>query len=247
VGSVPASAPLSDLCGATIAADLKLDHDVACQGNGPSVGADGIKIDLNGHTISGSGIGNGIDVTSRTDVTISGGIIRNFFAGVRILNSTDIVLRQNVLQENTDGVDGRSGGIGNTIAHNEFRGNLSRGIMFRGNTSRNTLWDNTFTANRVGILVFGGVDNVIRSNMVSGSVLAGIRLNVFATGNVVRRNTIVSNPARVEFLITPTGWATGNTVVRNTFATNACGRKGPVEGNTVEKNRFDGNVADSCR
>ncbi len=246
VGSVPAAAPISDLCGATIAADLKLDHDVACQGSGPNVGADGIKVDLNGHTISGSGVGNGIDVTGRTDVTISGGIIRNFFAGVRILNSTDIVVRQNVLQGNTDGVDVQSGGIGNTIAHNDIRDSLARGIMFRSNTSRNTVRDNMFTGNRVGVLVFGGVDNVIRSNVVSGSGLAGIRFNILAAGNVVRRNTIVSNPAGVEFLITPTGSATGNTVVQNTLATNACGVKGRVEGNTIAKNRFDGNAADRC-
>ena len=246
VGSEPAAASLTDLCGASVVADLKLDHDVACPGNGPSVAADGIRIDLNGHTISGSGVGSGIDVAGRGDVRITGGIIRNFFAGVRIADSSGVVVRDTVFIANTDGIDVQSGGIGNTIAHNEFRDNLSRGIMLRGNVLRNTIRHNTFAGNRVGILVFAGVDNVIRANTVSSSVLAGIRINVFASGNDVRLNVIDSNPAGVEFLITPTGSAAGNTVAGNELSSNLCGIKGPLTGNTIRSNRFKSNVTDTC-
>ena len=59
-------------------------------------------------------------------------------------------------------------------------------------------------------------------------------------------NTITSNPAGIDFSVTPTGSATGNTVKRNTIATNTCGVKGPVAGNTVKKNIFKDNGADSC-
>ena len=45
-GSVAAS----DLCGATLTGDVRLDHDLVCEGDGLIVGADGIRIDLNGHT-----------------------------------------------------------------------------------------------------------------------------------------------------------------------------------------------------
>ena len=88
-GSTSASSPSSDLCGATILADLRLDYDLACPGNGFIVGADGITIDLNGHTISGSGTGAGVNVTGRTNISIVGGTIRNFLAGVLTHNSTD--------------------------------------------------------------------------------------------------------------------------------------------------------------
>ena len=50
LGVAPVSA--SDLCGSTIVTDLILDQDLTCTGNGLTVGADGIKINLNGHTIT---------------------------------------------------------------------------------------------------------------------------------------------------------------------------------------------------
>jgi parallel beta-helix repeat protein len=118
--------------------------------------------------------------------------------------------------------------------------------MLRTGSIDNTIKDNTFSSNRVGILLFGGVDTTVKDNLVSASVLAGIRLNVIATGNSIERNTVVSNPAGIDFITTPTGSANGNTLKRNTIALNTCGVKGPVANNTLTKNIFKGNGADSC-
>ena len=60
------TAQASDLCGVTIVENLTLDHDQTCTGDGLVVGADGITIDLNGHTLAGLGTGVGIEVTGRT-------------------------------------------------------------------------------------------------------------------------------------------------------------------------------------
>src|SRR2546426_11718424 len=81
------AAAADDLCGATIVANLKLDQDLTCAGDGLIVGADGIKLNLDGHTITGSGGGVGVGVTGRTNVSISGGRIKNFEAGVRLTQS----------------------------------------------------------------------------------------------------------------------------------------------------------------
>lgn len=109
----PATA--DDLCGATIIANLELDHDLSCAGNGLIVGADGITLDLSAHTITGSGVGFGISVTGRTGVSIVGGTVRNFVAGVRVMNSTAIVVRDNQFVGNMEGVDLATGGAANTI------------------------------------------------------------------------------------------------------------------------------------
>jgi len=235
-----------DLCGATIVSNLQLDHDLTCAGDGLIVGADGIKIDLGGYTITGSGSGVGVGVTGRTNVTIAGGTIRNFFAGVRVNNSSDIVVKGNEFQQNVDGVDCQAGCVGSTIEENAFRDNRSRGIMLRGSSVDNAVTENTFTGNRVGILLFGAIDSTVKENIVSASLVAGIRINVFATGNLIRENSVSSNPAGIEFLVTPTGSATGNTVVENSIATNSCGLKGPLAGNTVSENLFETNVVDIC-
>src|SRR5262245_49141750 len=48
-------------CGMIVAQNLILDTDLTCTGTGLFVGADGITIDLNGHTLVGDGTGLGID------------------------------------------------------------------------------------------------------------------------------------------------------------------------------------------
>src|SRR5437870_797904 len=109
------TAAADDLCGATIVANVKLDQDLTCAGNGLIVGADGIKLNLDGHTITGSGSGVGISVSGRTNVSISGGVVKNFEAGVRITQSTDIVGKGNEFRENGDGVDMQPDSRGNTV------------------------------------------------------------------------------------------------------------------------------------
>lgn len=242
---VPALAA-DDLCGATILEDLTLDHDLTCTGDGLIVGADGIRIDLNGYTLSGSGVGAGIVVTGRSNISISGGTVRNFAVAVRVNTSTDLVVKHMEFVANLEGIDLQSGSIGNTIKDSTFRDSATRGIMLRGDSRENDIKNNTFTGNRVGILVFGGVNNTLKQNIVSGSTLVGIRLNVIATGNDLKDNTITSNIVGIEFLVTPTGSATGNDLKGNTIVTNDCGLKGPTANNDLKNNFFDGNGADTC-
>lgn len=244
-GAAP-GARANDLCGMTIVADVELDHDLICSGDGLIVGADGITIKLNGHTIAGSGTGVGIVVIGRTDVSIAGGTIRAFAVGVRLNTSTDIVIKDTEFAANAEGIDLQAGSIGNTVKNNVFSDSTIRAIMLRSNSRDNDIKDNTFTGNRLGILVFGGVDNTLKGNAVSGSSLAGIRLNVIATGNVLKDNTIMSNAVGIEFLITPTGSATGNELKGNELTSNGCGLKGPTAGNEFKDNVFLENVADTC-
>jgi hypothetical protein len=66
------------------------------------------------------------------------------------------------------------------------------------------------------------------------------------TGNFLVENTVASNPAGTDFIVTSTGSATRNTLRENTIALNACGLKGPVAGNSLTENVFRGNTFDSC-
>lgn len=77
-----------------------------------------------------------------------------------------------------------------------------------------------------------------------GIASASYRLNVIATGNLIKDNSVSSNVAGIEFLVTATGSATGNDVVRNRIELNDCGLKGPTAGNSFKKNSFEGNVVD---
>jgi hypothetical protein len=76
-------------CGDVVTSDTVLSRNVTgCTGNGLIVAASGVRLDLNGHTVSGTGAGTGILVTSFEsglpidDVDIVGGTVRGFATGV---------------------------------------------------------------------------------------------------------------------------------------------------------------------
>src|SRR5688500_9983736 len=87
------AARASDLCGTTVVNNVTLSQDLLCSGDGLIVGASGIRIDLNGFTIQGSGGGTGVAVVSHTDVTITGGNIRQFAVGIRVNDATNLEIK----------------------------------------------------------------------------------------------------------------------------------------------------------
>lgn len=243
----PATAVQAVSCGATVFTDVTLQEDLTCTGAGLIAGADGITIDLNGHSITGSGTGVGVDVVNRTDITIVGGTIASFFAGIRLQNSTFVQIKGNLLLNNTDGVDLQAGSTDSTIKENVFVGSRTRGVMLRGDTARNVIKENRFSGNRVGVLVNGPVDSVVKENVIETSGLAGIRVGVTATANLVIENEVTSNPIAIDFIVGAGGaGAVGNTFKENTIASNVCGLNGPFGGNTFKENVFTGNGLDIC-
>ena len=220
-GIVP-PATASDLCGTTIVANLTLDHDLTCPGNGLIVGANGIRINLNGHTIMGPGSGVGITVANRTGVVIVGGTVKNFLAGVQLVNSTAIVVKENWFTGNQDAVF-LIGTSGSTIKENTAWQNSRVGIMLRPsgtrNSTQNLVAENTLTDNTNGIiLVETPTGNVLKENMISGSSNAGINVNGGVSGNLIQENTFIGNAAGIRLNLVagllPTGNASSRTRLR---------------------------------
>jgi parallel beta-helix repeat protein len=251
--SIPGAptATANDLCGTTILANVKLDHDLTCTGNGLTAGADGITIDLNGHTISGSGTGNGILAAGRIGVVITGGTIRNFTIGVQLAGSTAVVVKGIRAIGNRDGIF-LIGSSGNTIKENLASQNTRVGVMLRpgaiNNSTQNLVKENTLSDNTNGvILVETPSGNSFTENIITGSSNAGIALNGGVSGNVIEENTFSGNATGILFNLGSTGLLpTANTLLENAITMNTCGLRGPVGGNTFRENLFDGNVADSC-
>src|SRR4051794_1153156 len=83
-----ASAPVTLHCGDTVSASVVLAADVTCPdgGTGLSAGADGITIDLHGHTVSAptAAEGTGIDGNGHARVTVKGGTVRGFWIGIAV-------------------------------------------------------------------------------------------------------------------------------------------------------------------
>jgi nitrous oxidase accessory protein NosD len=241
-----ASGSGNDLCGATVVADLTLDHDLVCAGTGLVAGADGVRIDLAGHTITGAGVGAGVLIVGRQGVWVTGGQIENFTAGVLVNNSSGVVVKHMTFTGNGEGIDLQAGARGTTIKESAFYNNRARGVMMRTNSLDNIVKENAFAGNNLGVALNGTVGATVKENVILSGRAAGVRVNVPASGNLVAENTVDGNPAGIDFPLTGTAWAMNNAFKGNRISNNTCGIKGPTDGNLVSENIFTLNGADIC-
>jgi parallel beta-helix repeat protein len=154
-------------CGSLITTDTTLDGDVGpCVGDGLVVAADGVTLDLGGHTVSGAGTGAGVRVARHTGVEVTGGTIEGFHTGL-VLDEAD----------------------GNHIWSLTLRDNLRQGITVAGSDAnvveKNSLLDNDGDAIRLGL----SDGNVVRKNIAVGNVF-GIGVADFSDGNLVEKNSV---------------------------------------------------------
>ena len=247
----PATGPVVAVtvaCGGQVTTDILVENDLTCAGDGLIVMADDISINLNGHTLSGNGTGNGITVRGRSGVTIKNGVIRTFLTGVFVATSTGIIIKGSGFTGNREAVF-LNGSTNSTIKANTAWANTTRGFMLRPTASGvqstgNSVVGNVITDTPSGILVFGQPGNTIKGNTITGSTFAALDLTGGgATGNEFKDNLLSASAAGI--LLGP-GWSGGNLFVGNTLASNTCGLKGTNVDNTFKDNQFIGNTTDAC-
>jgi parallel beta-helix repeat protein len=210
-----AKAPSSAVkCGDTLTHSVKLTRDLTnCSGNGLSIGAPGITVDLNGHTIDGTvtqisdcdvsprGVA-GIDNSGGYDgLTVANGTVQQFFSGLNagsettgMSNSTvrGLTARANRFYGITIGSrDGRNDD--NRIVDNHTYGNgCGSGIGL--NTARgNLVAHNRSHDNGGGILICCSEHNVVRDNLVTHNTDSGITVCCDARDNLIEGNEILDN------------------------------------------------------
>lgn len=159
-------------CGDVVIADLTLENDVTgCAGDGLTVEADGVTLDLNGHTVSGIGTGTGVAIGSTQaviDVSIVDGVVRGFATGIHVFG-------------------GRS-----TLSRLSVRGNTTRGIRLDAGSSVQVVRNEV--AGNAGDGILAGIpgNNVIRENILArnaGNGLSGLEDSVQRVeGNIATRN-----------------------------------------------------------
>lgn len=247
-GNPPAMSVLTTIaCGDQLTVDVTVDNDLTCVGDALAVVADGITVNLNGHTVAGDGTGVGITMRGRSDVTIKGGTVRNFVTGIFVNTGTGVVIKENQFTQNREGVF-FAGTTGSVVKANVAWQNLLRGIMIRPTgtgvlSTDNEIVDNALTDNPSGILLFGQPANTIKGNTISGSTVAGLDLTGGgASGNLFNGNLLIANAAGIKF---GAGW-TGNSFIGNLLSANTCGLQGTSTNNLFKDNVFSGNTSDIC-
>ena len=148
-----ANGPLA--CGDVVTENVTLERSLTGCASGITVGASGITIDLNGHSIAGSGAGEGvgIEAAGQTSVTIKNGTVRNFQTGVRLLGSSSSTIENLVVRSTQDGIV--VSGEGNEILENKVV-DSGTGITVFTSVSARVVGNKLHDLAGVGLLCRGG-------------------------------------------------------------------------------------------
>jgi parallel beta-helix repeat protein len=179
-------------CGSLITTDTTLDSNVGpCIGDALIVAADGVTLDLGGHTVSGAGTGAGVRVARHTGVEVMNGTSEGFDTGL-VLDEADrhhiwsLILRDNLRQGITV-----AGSDANVIEKNSILDNDGDAIRL-GLSDGNVVRKNVAVGNVFGIGVADGSDgNLVEKNSVSATDVFGIAVFSNSTNNRVEKNDVV--------------------------------------------------------
>jgi len=167
--------------------DYTLDRDITFRENGFIIKMNGVTLDLNGHTITGSGRGYGVLMRAVSGVTVKNGVIAGFEFGIHVSLSLNNAVTGNTLVNNSVGVWLW----------------VSRNISIYGNRIGNTisgiaihyLHDSNITENSIsnvtsGILLANCNGNYISKNTVR-NMICGIDIE-FSRNNVIIGNNVTN-------------------------------------------------------
>jgi parallel beta-helix repeat protein len=226
-------------CGDTITADTTLASDLTdCPSNGIVIGADGITLDLNGHTISGDGkpvrrcrreqiCDVGVANDDHAGVTIRRGSVRGFAIGVgafRVRNNRFAGLDSSQNQFFGFVIAGSSRTvIRDSSGHDNPRPDGDGLGVFMSHDLR--IVHNSFRRNgQLGMHIEGSTKNLVKGNLVSRNGDFGMLLE--ADGTQVRGNRSVRDGGTGILL----GLGSRNVIAGNRIS-------GSGEGIAVEKGR----------
>jgi len=157
LAAAPASAVAPLTCGSVVTQSVQLSADITgCPGNGLVIGAANVTIDLNGHTLggsgngtaAGSGTGKGISNPGGYDgLSITNGTIQDFFIGVRLTDTVGTkVSKVTVLRviRGVDIIDSKASTVEDSILVGLADAAGGMGVLVGGQSEGTTVAHNTF-------------------------------------------------------------------------------------------------------
>jgi len=154
---------------------------------------DNIVINGAGHTLQGTGVETGIDLSNRTNVTIQNMVIKTFDDALYLHSSNQITISGTNITDSTDGIR-VSDSSNNSIYENNITGNSYEGIYILASSS-NTISENNITANTGdGVYLWGSSNNTIFENNISNNWW-GIT-SYYSTNNKIFHNNFINNPSQ---------------------------------------------------
>jgi parallel beta-helix repeat protein len=210
-GTVEGTEAITSLDNVTFTFTANLNDSIVVERNG-------IVLDGAGYTLQGTGVGIGLDLSSRANITLQHLQITNFGDGVW-LRGTHLT----------------------TITGNNISANTQFGIRLRDASTNNSILDNTLARNDYGIYLADASNyNTFSGNTVTGHTRDGFWLSA-SHGNTLSGNNITANTRQGVML----SGGSAHTVSGNLIAANGNGMR--LDGsynNTVTGNTVTGSVED---
>ena len=240
-------------CGDVITQDTKLDSDlIDCPANGVVIGADGITLDLNGHTIDGSGFppgpSNGVDDSGGFDrVTIENGTIRDFRNGV-FLDHVDGAVVQRI--ETRDVLNGLLlvFSTGNRIERNKLTA-IGNGVWLAEGSNANLITRNEFTHSNIGVFLLPtdfAPPHPPELNQIERNSFNANRVGVSIPSG--RSNTVVKNEVESNTAVGIDVGGFDTTVAENDLSGNGTGIQVSGQGaTTVSRNSIEDSAGDGIQ
>ncbi len=203
-------------------------------GDGIQVIDNGITIDGAGHTVTGSGSGNGICMLHRSAVTVTGIVATNFNNGILLDSSSNNTLNGNVTDDNNFMGIRLDSSDGNILDGNGTHNNTYMGMRLDGSND-NTVSNNASTGNTDGIYIGASSDNQISGNTTDSNTYNGIYLSSSNTCTI-SGNAAGGNEDGIE--LSQSG---GNTINGNDASSNS---HNGIMLDTSDNNLIEGNTTD---
>jgi large repetitive protein len=237
-------------CGDTITTDTKLDSDlVNCPSNGIAIGADNITLDLNGYTIDGDGelkddcaedeiCDIGVLNDGHSGVTIEGGSVREFAAGVIVFGASQNSLRHLSVSRNAFPGAVIADSPRARFEHSVLAANGLAGIYVfespRVQFEHNAVVANGLDTDQAGVDLFASPHSRIAHNSISANGDIGV-FALEAEGMVFEANVVIDHP-EAGFLIE----GDHNVFTRNRLSQNGVGIDAGGDGSVIARNHvFD--------
>jgi parallel beta-helix repeat protein len=261
--AAPGAQAAAVTCGQVIAANTVVSNDLTnCPGDGLVIGANGIVLDLNGHTITGTDNGNGIVIGTHNHVTVKNGRVAGFTSGIYVNGPDNTVSKITSKNNSYDGVyvdnadrfrmtsswtiGNSSNGVESSDSSNgtydgvQANGNGSSGLDIYANSSSivgTTITQSTANGNgNDGIYLYNVRFVSVTKNTLNGNYSGFYSVFTNGTGSVISGNKATDNSQNGFYL----AFANGFTFTGNRASNNLTGF---YDDYASSSNTYDGNLA----
>jgi parallel beta-helix repeat protein len=204
-GSVDPPTPLIEHNGETYTFTSNVNGNITVQRNN-------IIIDGNDYVLRGSGRGNGFGLYHTQNVTIRKTDITQFDYGILISNSSDNIVNENKIANNTWAGISLWRTNATTIADNNVSNNVRDGISVGYRSFYNVIDSNNISENAWAGISIGyenTMGNVITGNNIANNTWVGVYIDN-AEDNILYHNNIKHNTDQVNLVLTTNLWDHGH-------------------------------------